>query len=74
MLDFILGCVGLAFLGLMMFFAKYVIAGIIILTGSKEGLKEFGNLCEDEVPPPPQWYLNMQKERLWRRDGRPGKY
>jgi hypothetical protein len=35
---------------LMVYFGKYILAGISILTGDKESLQEFGNICDRNIP------------------------
>lgn len=41
-------CVILAFILIVVFFGKYILATIAILAGDKESLRDVGNLCEDE--------------------------
>jgi hypothetical protein len=38
----------LAFILIVVFFGKYILAAIAIIAGDKESLHDFGNLCEDE--------------------------
>jgi hypothetical protein len=47
-----------AFIGLLILGAKWIHAGFSILTGDKESLREFGNLCDKEDY---RW-----QERHWR--------
>ena len=53
----------------LIFGAKYILAGITILSGNKEALRDFGNLCEDESKKRPmtRWY-ELQEELRWRRE------
>jgi len=51
-LSFMVGCACLGFcmIGLMFVFSKYVFAGLSILTGDKQSLNEFGNICDERIP------------------------
>jgi hypothetical protein len=51
----------IGFICLCIFGFKYLLAGITILTGDKESLKDFGNLCDKS--PAPHWKYHEEQER-----------
>jgi hypothetical protein len=67
-----LGC--FVFLGLVAYYLKWILAGISILTGDKESLHDYGDLCDPTLPPPPknewrQGYGWQNRDRDWRNWG-----
>ncbi len=57
------------FIVFMVYIGKWVLAGITILTGDKESLKDFGNLCGKEELPKNYWGNNHWKDNDWRNRG-----
>ena len=71
---------------LLVLFDKYILAAITVLMGDKEGLQEFGNLCDDPKVPwtdkfysgddlPPELRLKKREPKPpWKADGPPEKF
>lgn len=51
-----------AFIFVCIFAFKWFMAVCSILTGNKESLHTFGNLCEKDPPPPATWQYHKEQE------------
>jgi hypothetical protein len=53
----------------MIFFARYIFLVLFVLTGDKQGINEFGSLCNKEIPWQDNYWLYSEKYQIGDKEG-----